>query len=523
MNAANHIIEKLFLEVNTTELQTANVLKDSLADFLRQELFRRLERLFDELSLNEMVVRMGTVKLEISLTGGGGKQETEQQIVRQVIAQLEKHIREVIARSHFQTNANGLEVGEEFNPKIPFIANREAVFLFFLENGFLPWFGSREHVAALTSRESWKSCMENDDFVNKMKQIFERDKTAVERFLNQFPELMSPALLLKINPALLQHRQTIDRLLQSTATNQNWQVSGLLFRLSFATNHNATLRALQQFFGLSGSRANPILPGPSAGQSTTTEWLYELVQFLHKIIPEATWSDSRIARRFKFMRFKNLEKQAFFEATAAWLQTAKQSVELSGSEDKLPGYSAQDQIFTENGATAFFGKSKAEIRIQNAGLILLHPFLKQFFVRTEVADEQGNLLREKLDLAVQSLHFLATGKENVFEGNLVFEKFLCGLPLKMPVEKQSLLNDTIRNEAEVLLKEAISNWKALKNSSPNDLRQLFIQREGKLIQKENQYKLIVERKAQDALLERISWNISMLKLPWRKELIVVEW
>jgi hypothetical protein len=118
---------------------------------------------------------------------------------------------------------------------------------------------------------------------------------------------------------------------------------------------------------------------------------------------------------------------------------------------------------------------------------------------------------------------LATGNENVFEGNLVFEKFLCGLPLKMPVEKQSLLDDTIRNEAEVLLKEAITNWKALKNSSPNDLRQLFIQREGKLMQKENQYNLVVERKAQDALLERINWNISMLKLPWRKELIVVEW
>ncbi len=87
---------------------------------------------------------------------------------------------------------------------------------------------------------------------------------------------------------------------------------------------------------------------------------------------------------------------------------------------------------------------------------------------------------EKLDVAVQSLHYLATGHEKFFEGNLVFEKFICGIPLKIPVQKESLVTDDIKDEVQVLLKEAIRNWPALKNTSPDGLREMFIHRDGKL-------------------------------------------
>ncbi len=122
-----------------------------------------------------------------------------------------------------------------------------------------------------------------------------------------------------------------------------------------------------------------------------------------------------------------------------------------------------------------------------------------------------------------SLHFLATGNENAFEGNLVFEKFLCGVPLKMSVQKQSLLTDLIKNEANELLNEVVRHWAALKNTSADGLRQMFIQRDGKLFQENDKYKLIVERKAQDFLLERLSWNIAVIKLPWISNILFTEW
>ena len=86
-----------------------------------------------------------------------------------------------------------------------------------------------------------------------------------------------------------------------------------------------------------------------------------------------------------------------------------------------------------------------------------------------------------------------------------------------------MLTDVIYNEANSLLKAAIKNWQELKNTSPDGLREMFIHRDGKLIQNENNYKLIVERKAQDVLLEKLNWNISIIKLVWKNELLFVEW
>ncbi len=171
----------------------------------------------------------------------------------------------------------------------------------------------------------------------------------------------------------------------------------------------------------------------------------------------------------------------------------------------------------------FIENETTEIAIKNAGLILLHPFIKNFFKRLDLLGANGWVKPDKLDIAVQSLHYLATGNENFFEGNIIFEKYLCGVLLKIPIPIESQLTENIKDETKILLKEVIKNWPALKNTSPDGLRQMFINRDGKLIQKENNYKLIIERKAQDVLLDKLNWNISIVKFPWNKELLFVEW
>ncbi len=132
-------------------------------------------------------------------------------------------------------------------------------------------------------------------------------------------------------------------------------------------------------------------------------------------------------------------------------------------------------------------------------------------------------MEDRRYIAVQALHFLTTGEEDFFEGNLVFCKFLCGVPLKIPVPRASLLTNFMKEEASHLLTEAIKHWPALKNTSPDGLRQMFLQRDGKLISKEQNFKLIVERKTQDILLDKLAWNISLVKLPWSNELLYIEW
>ncbi len=171
----------------------------------------------------------------------------------------------------------------------------------------------------------------------------------------------------------------------------------------------------------------------------------------------------------------------------------------------------------------FFGQDNGAISVQNAGLVLLHPFLKPFFSEIQLVDERDRLKRSARQAAVQVLHFLATSNREFFEGNLVFEKFLCGVSLSAPMEKECLLTEKIMTESIALLQQVIRYWPALKNSSPEWLQQLFLQRKGKLIQDKGRVKLLVERKSQDILLDKLDWNISLVKIPWRKGLLFVEW
>jgi hypothetical protein len=164
-----------------------------------------------------------------------------------------------------------------------------------------------------------------------------------------------------------------------------------------------------------------------------------------------------------------------------------------------------------------------EVYVNNAGLILVHPFLKYLFLNTGITNQEGTLYVSKKSEAVHLLHFLATGLENEFEYLLTFEKFLCGIPFNQSIEREIDLPDAWKKECEELLRSVIEQWPVLKNTSSDGLRQMFIQREGKLIQKEDTYKLIVDRKAQDVLLEKLNWTISMFKLPWINKLIQVEW
>ncbi|XRE42841.1 hypothetical protein ACIVBQ_001045 [Tenacibaculum discolor] len=160
--------------------------------------------------------------------------------------------------------------------------------------------------------------------------------------------------------------------------------------------------------------------------------------------------------------------------------------------------------------------------IRNAGLILLHPFLKQFFNSCGFLDKENKII--KPNEAVHLLHYVATKKEQQFENNLIFEKFLCNLPIQSSIERNIVLSDELKEKSEELLRAVLQNWSILKNSSNDLLRNEYLQREGKLDLTKDNPTLTVERKTQDILLDtKLPWNLSLCKLPWRKELIFTNW
>lgn len=100
-----------------------------------------------------------------------------------------------------------------------------------------------------------------------------------------------------------------------------------------------------------------------------------------------------------------------------------------------------------------FSLTEKELYFANAGLIVLHPYIKYFFKAVNILEKDGKIMEANYSKAAQALYYLATGKENVYESNLVFEKFICGIPLEVPVFKSSQLDENIKGSQRNCLKK----------------------------------------------------------------------
>ncbi len=216
---------------------------------------------------------------------------------------------------------------------------------------------------------------------------------------------------------------------------------------------------------------------------------------------------------------KNLLK--FFEEIIASQELTYERKDISSD---LKEKSIERIKEAESKATKEKRDDENEIYIDNAGLVLLHPFLENYFRQFKLLNHESKFANQESHvLAVHLLHFLATKEENPFEYSLTFEKYFCDYPLKMPIDRFVQLTNEMKDESENLLKAVIEHWKILKNTSPDGLREAFLQRIGKLILNENDNRIIIEQNSIDVLLEHLPWNCSIIKLPWMKQLLAVEW
>lgn len=161
--------------------------------------------------------------------------------------------------------------------------------------------------------------------------------------------------------------------------------------------------------------------------------------------------------------------------------------------------------------------------LPNAGIILCHAYLMSFW--RNLGWLEGTNLKdlEAQELAVLSLHYLATGEGSAPEYQLTLAKILCGLPLNHPLNVRLALAEETVAEAENLLAAIVTNWGALGEVSNDSLREGFLQRSGKLSLKSGKWRLQIERQTIDILLNRLPWSIGVVKLPWMADPIMVDW
>lgn len=508
-----NIINKVVLEVNTSSQKTAYFIKDNISSFLESELFPRLEVILGKYDFKEPVIRLNEISVDVNLPNWGDTGFLKTEIAGEFQRELQKNLPSgksaritMGANSfHLQDPSEGSFQKEKQTNAISTLENLQNIFLFFMENGRLPWYAKKEHIREISRDKTWAKTLKNKEFVVKLKMLLESGELSIRRFVLQFPDEMYFPFLKTVNKNLNQAAiENFEKLVKeflpvTRKLYHQWLMELIVSKKELKKGIH--LQKLRHIFS-----KEKIAPAESV-----EEFQKGIISTLEQISPgffqREDWHLLPEPGNEESMAEINISGKTIPE------NTRNKSDSISDVEKTFQVKEDEDSMLI----------SEDEFFVENAGLILLHPFLKSFFNEFKILNKKSEIINNKKELAVQALHYLTTGSEDFFEGNLLLEKFLCNVPQNWPVLRESLLNEQIKTETGSLLEAAIKNWPALKNTSPDGLRQMFLQRQGKLLQTEKGHKLIVERKAQDILLDKLAWNVSVVKLPWRKELLFVEW
>jgi hypothetical protein len=164
-----------------------------------------------------------------------------------------------------------------------------------------------------------------------------------------------------------------------------------------------------------------------------------------------------------------------------------------------------------------------ELYIENAGLVILWPFLENFFVRVGLLENKQFKNRPAQQRGVGLLQTLATKDPTSPEFLLPLNKILCGLEVTHVFDFGAPLLEAEAEECERLLQAVIAQAPILGDMTTEGLRGTFLLRSGMLSVRDGFWLLRVEKETYDIVLDRFPWSWEWVKLPWMDAPLRVEW
>lgn len=169
------------------------------------------------------------------------------------------------------------------------------------------------------------------------------------------------------------------------------------------------------------------------------------------------------------------------------------------------------------------------IEVPNAGLCLLAIWFTRLFGMLGLLEEKEDGKKDLKDTearirAIFILQRIVTDEPREYkEQELAFNRILTGCPFHVPLPKTFPLTILEIQTVESMLSGVKANWDKLKNTSVKGFQHSFIERPGKLEQREDKWVLYVEKRSYDILLDSLPWSYRQIRLPWLKKKINVVW
>ena len=158
---------------------------------------------------------------------------------------------------------------------------------------------------------------------------------------------------------------------------------------------------------------------------------------------------------------------------------------------------------------------------ENAGCVLLLPYFDHLCRTAGLVDGHGRL--PDPGRAATLLHYTVWGRTDPREWDLPLTKVLLGVDPREYLACPQSLTPAERAAADEVLDGIIEHWSALGSTGRDGLREGFLQRNGKLWSEADGWRLAVENKAYDVLLDRLPWSFRLGKTPWMGGLLQTDW
>ncbi len=168
------------------------------------------------------------------------------------------------------------------------------------------------------------------------------------------------------------------------------------------------------------------------------------------------------------------------------------------------------------------------LRVGNAGLVIAAVFLPRLYRALELTTNDELKTNRFVDSdaalrAVQLSQRIVDPEPAAAGTGLALNKLLCGLDPQDPAGRHFAPGDRELTLVRSLLENLLVHWTALGNTSVSGLQASFLQRPGRLSPEDGGWRLTVEPRAYDMLLDRLPWCLSPIKLPWMRVPLHVDW
>lgn len=178
----------------------------------------------------------------------------------------------------------------------------------------------------------------------------------------------------------------------------------------------------------------------------------------------------------------------------------------------------------DNSTSFFSSKDLETIPISNSGLVLLWPHIPTLFDQIRLLNNGKFIDEEHQFKAIHLIEYLAHNQvSSTEEQYLTLNKLLCGIDISHPVPPHIAISPEEMVACHDFMESIISEWTAIGNSSVESIQESFIRRSGILAPIEYGWQLRIERQTLDILVDQLPWGIGVVKLPWMKSILFVDW